>query len=393
MNGTAAGRRRRRVVFCMVLFLLLGLSVPLQYLVHRKVVVGLAPGEAHHHAHAHHEVEGGTAVSEHHHEEETDVGVPAGVNLVTNFGFEVGTLEQAWGWERTGTDQGCLVYRDAWRSYRGMSSAAVDASETWVFDAGWYTRLESVPAGQDVIAEAYVKTESLQGIAYLKVMAEGEKEGGGTTFLVWVSTPGLTGSRDWTPCTLRCHLPPQVTGLWLEVGVAGRGRAWFDDVSLEAVEHKDVLEEGVNLLQNPSFDEGFTGWHPFKESGAAAGEDFKVVEGSDGSRALVMQGREGGEVGVYQSLCGFYAEEGELELKCRYRPVDGDAFLSLVSYGTDGVREAVMPLAASPAGSGSEAAGKVKLDGKTVSLWVKVYLEGEGKLVLEDLSLVYRAED
>lgn len=215
---------------------LLALSVPLQYLVRSEVVVGLSPQSAHSHAH------GSEEESEHGHAHEGGEGgieahVQLGVNLIPNFGFEVGTYEQIWGWTRRPDSQGATLYRDDKTSHGGLASAAVATNGNDVSDLGWLMKLDVVPLEHDVVFEGYVRTEGLQGRAYLRVVAETLRDGGGgTQVLFWASSESVSGDSDWSPRDIRCNIPAQTSGVWLEIGVDGVGSAWFDDLSLRVEE-------------------------------------------------------------------------------------------------------------------------------------------------------------
>ena len=118
-------KAKTTAVVLAVAAVLLAVSIPLQYLARTEVVAGLAPGSAHAHAHGE-----GEEAHEHEHEHPDEEGhlaaeVPLGVNLIPNYGFEVGTRERIPGWVRIADEQGGLTYRDDSTSYRGLASAAV----------------------------------------------------------------------------------------------------------------------------------------------------------------------------------------------------------------------------------------------------------------------------
>ncbi len=233
-------RGRSLVLTPLVVLALLALSVPLQYLAKEEVVVGLSAESGHSHAHGPGEDESSHAgeEGEAHTEEEGHAVSEAtlGINLIPNYGFEVGTREGAWGWSPGPHAEGVLIYRDDSVSYKGLASAAVSTGGIMAADAGWFMRLDEPPLEHDVVFEGYVKTEGMQGAAFLRVLFEtgdGEQE----SKLFWADSEGVSGNADWTLQSTRCFIPGEASGVWVEVGVSGSGRAWFDDLSLVAREN------------------------------------------------------------------------------------------------------------------------------------------------------------
>lgn len=246
---------KKKKLLCLVAILLV-VSVPIQYLVRKEVVVGIPSGEAHSHAHdegkdgharadeegtgAHDEGEGEHVHQHEHTAEEGHLAteVPLGANLIANYGFEVGTRERVPGWLRIYSPQGAVSYRDEDEAHEGFASAAVYAGEAPAQGAGWITRITELPLGHDVVVEGQVKTEIAQGGAYLAAVyqyPEGEE-----TRAEFAFSPGVGGSSGWTPQAVRLYVPPEATAVYVEAVVYGQGRAWFDNVTL-------VVEESESL--------------------------------------------------------------------------------------------------------------------------------------------------
>lgn len=229
-------------VLVVAVFVVLAVSIPLQYLVRKEVVVGLASDAAHSHGHgeeeAHAHGDGEEGGEEHAHEHTTEEGhlaaeVPLGTNLIPNFGFEAGTREQIWGWLRVGTNEGETVYRDLEVARSGLASAAVTTNGAVVRGAGWLMRFDELPLEHVVVVEGYVRTQGLAGEAYLKITIETRQEGSDKPLVMdWAYSETVAGDSDWTLCNASIYVPPEATGVWLEAGVQGQGRAWFDDLSL-----------------------------------------------------------------------------------------------------------------------------------------------------------------
>jgi hypothetical protein len=250
-NRKTGVKSRRKAAVTAVLICLLAITIPLQYLVRREVVVGLPSDAAHSHAHGEEEdvhTHEHSGQERHVHEHPDDEGhlateVALGVNLIPNHGFEVGTREKVWGWLRVANDQGAVSYRDEAVSRRGFASAAVYAGEISVEGAGWITRLDELPLDHVVVVEGYVKTDLLQGEAYLAVMYEFEA-GGSQREIAAAYTPGIGGNSDWTEVSVGCYIPPGAVGVYILAQVFGQGRAWFDDLSLVVEEKAGSVDGG-----------------------------------------------------------------------------------------------------------------------------------------------------
>jgi hypothetical protein len=225
------------------ILVILAVSVPLQYLVRQEVVVGLASDEAHSHAHGgeedSHSDAGSEEGEEEHAQEHTDSEdhlaseVQLGINLIPNYGFESGTREQIWGWMNVGRGQGETVYRDLNVARSGMASAAVATNGAVVNNAGWVMRLDELPLQHEVMVEGYIRTEGLAGAAFLRITLETREEGSDKMqVLDWVFSEAVAGDSDWTLCDASIYVPAETAVVWLQVGVEGQGRAWFDDISL-----------------------------------------------------------------------------------------------------------------------------------------------------------------
>ena len=234
--------RKTVVVICAAILFMLALTVPLQYLTRREVVVGLPSDTAHSHAHGEgedsHAAED-SSEGENGQEESPAAGIELGVNLIPNFGFEAGTYEQIWGWFKVGTGQGETIYRDLSIAHLGLASAAVSTNGAVIDDAGWVTKIDALPVGYDVVVEGYIKTQALVGVAYLKVTLETKEEGKDEPLVLgWAFTGAVAGDSDWTLVNARIHVPAEATGVWLEARIQGQGKAWFDDLTL-------TIEEAV----------------------------------------------------------------------------------------------------------------------------------------------------
>ncbi len=380
----------------------LAASVPIQYMVRREVVTGLASEHAHSHAHEHEEdhehEEGHVHAEEEEHGEEGHPAsdIPLHTNLISNYSFEVGTRETIWGWAKKGEERGALVFRDRQRSYKGFASAAVSSQESDFVDAGWYTMLGQTPVGHDAVFRGQVRTEGLEGQAYLGIIVRGagEEEAKLRTLVVAYSDRG-EGTTGWTPVELRCYVPLEAREVWLECGMYGRGRAWFDDVSLEVEEREEYPPAGVNLLGNPSFEEGARYWHLF-----FSGTDRPPVYGSEPGwsgkeRSLRVENQPGADpsahTGFYQTVPGLSGRKGSLLLRGRLRAqaVSGRVWVDAVAFGVSGSLGFMASRELVGSTGWEEFEARIPLDGGADSLMVRLNVEGAGALVADDLGAVF----
>lgn len=397
----------KRCSLLIIILTALAVSVPIQYSVRREVVVGLASEHAHSHAHEKGETrvheekqteEGHTHTGEKEHGEEGHPAseIPLHTNLIANFSFEVGTRETVWGWGKKGEDRGALVFRDENRSYKGFASAAVSSQESDFVDAGWFTLLGAVPVAHDIVFRGYIRTEDLQGQAYLGLIIRGAEKGEmERKTLVAAYSDQAGGSNDWILGELRCYVPPEAQEVWLECGMYGKGRAWFDEVSLEVEERADYPLPGVNLLRNPSFEEGAKYWHLFL-SGTDRPPSYGFLSDlSRGGSLLRIENPPGGgsasHTGFFQTLCGFSGKKGTLVLRgaVRSESLSGKAWVDVVAFRPSGSLGFMVTRELTGSTGWELLNAGVPLDGEAISLMVRLNVEGAGTFLVDNLEAVY----
>lgn len=362
---------------------LLLLTVPLQLLVQWKVITGIPPEGAHAHAHAHeHEVGGEHSHEEVDHGEEDHGEEDLGDNLIPNYGFEVGTREQAWGWHPR-VNGSSVVFRDEKVRRRGTASGAVAGEAVSSGPSGWAFSLPVIPRGRGLLLRGFVLSRLERGGAYFLFRASRHLENGEVVPLVEASRVQDESLYDWEEMSLAAAVPPDADLVEVEVGMYGLGKAWFDDLSLEVVEAPE-LPVGTNAITNPSFEDGLEGWLPFGERGEG---DGLSVEGTPGRRSLVLRSDGGKAWGVCQGLSGL-PSSGKIgiEIRAGSQLEDGKAYLDLFVFyprgpslvrvgelaGAGGVRtfKAEVPLEEGPRGA-----------------WVGLAVDGRGALWVEEVKL------
>jgi hypothetical protein len=366
----------------LAVILLLAISIPLQYLVRKEVVVGLPSDEAHSAAHEEEETNGQSNE------------VQTGPIIVTNFGFEVGTREQIWGWGPVGDDQGAVIYRDSEVSGRGFASASVSTNGAYVNDAGWFTKMDELPLSKDLAFSGYVKTENLRGEAYLRVICKGSLPGQEQPqILTSVSTDDRHGTTDWSLTSLECFIPPEATGIWLEVGIFGNGHAWFDDLSLE-VKEKRALPTGVNLFNNPALADEASSWHIVNSPPDKILDYGQRGTGPDGSPAFAFLRSNASATDysiLYQSLSGFYEHKGTIRItgwiKCE--GMNGSAFPGLRVFQADAETNFKSPDVISGNTDWVNFTMTAELTGNIEDLWFTMNMQGSGSLYISGLKAIF----
>ncbi len=378
-KGRSIMQRTRPKALCWAVAIFL-ITVPLQLLVQWEVVTGLPPGGAHTHAHEHgvgDHVHGHGCCEDEGHDEEALRG-----NLIPNYGFEVGSKEQAWGWhvKVRGSSE---VYRDEQVRRRGTASGAVVGQALSSGPSGWAFYPDRFPRGEDVSLTGHLLAEVERGGAYLSLRAFRRGEEGVNRPLMEVSRVKDVSVSQWEEVSLKAHVPPEAEILEVEVGFFGKGRAWFDDLNLE-VSDAPELNPGKNLLSNPSFREGLGDWLTFGDRGE--GDDLKM-KGPKSPARMVLTSDGGEPWGVCQGLTGF-PSGGTLRVdgKLGSRLEEGRAYLDLFLFLPEGVRRVrvaelagVVPV--------REFRAEVSWEGDLPGAWLGVVVDGKGSVEVWEAGL------
>jgi erythromycin esterase len=139
--------------------------------------------------------------------------------------------------------------------------------------------------GQAIAAKAYrgkrlrlagfVKTDGAAGGAALWMRVDGK---GATLAFDNMNDRRLKGSKDWTKCEVVLDVPEKATAITFGLLLSGNGKAWLDDVTLEAV-GKDV--KVTNMLDKELPSEADEGDFPEKPTNL----DFEAGRGGGAAPA------------------------------------------------------------------------------------------------------------
>jgi hypothetical protein len=371
--------RRKWMIFAAVVALLVLAGGLTQHYLKDNLVVAIQ--ESHDRAHVEESTDGEDASE-----------TVASENLVANYSFEVGSDLEFYDWETDGEDPGTGIWRDQEVSAFGFSSAAMLARDTSRgTDLILAQKLQDVPAGQEVTVKGWVKTEELHGNAFLRVDGFISEEPA-SRYLVWLSLDEVTGTADWQEVQGTLYLPPEVTGASVSVGIFGEGKAWFDEISLTAVERVPApLPRDENLLRNPDFAQSTLYWHYFsvpgtpkvdwgvRDSGGATGPNLFLTQPSPVDQSQYS--------GFYQVVNGLDHTTDLATLRGRVRAEDleGEAWLALTFYGLNGRGLAESDLALSGSRDWEYLEVQVQVPDDAKSVWVRLIFNGTGTAAFDDI--------
>ncbi|MBX3406776.1 MAG: hypothetical protein KF869_08425 [Phycisphaeraceae bacterium] len=120
----------------------------------------------------------------------------------------------------------------------------------------WAQRVEGWKAGETYVFAAWVKTDRAESASIcVQVWDEG-----GKILVAYATSESLTGTREWQKlATGPLTIPARAGALVVRAGLTGRGRAWFDELSLRPEDVPDVPkppeERGANLVMNAGIEE------------------------------------------------------------------------------------------------------------------------------------------
>ncbi len=380
--------KSRRVIPLLVLaaLLLTAAAFCQRYLKDNLVVAA----EGHEHAHSHEEGE-----AAHEEEGEGDEGQaekPPGNNLITNFSFEVGESLDIYGWSPVGFDPGTSAWRDTLSAADGFACAALSADESSSgYDLLWRQQVVEFPTGVDLEVSGLVRVEELSGRSFLRVSGI-RIYGGEARQTVFLDLSGPSGSGGWDRLSGELYLPEDIEFLVVEVGIFGFGKAWFDEISAVPRErlHSPPPYE-VNLLRNPDFQEGLSGWgllptDPLVRSGWGISDD-----GPGGGKALFIQpvapAAEPNPTFFYQAVSGLEGSPGVAHLSgsANTLSLQGEANVFLVLYTSDAYYT-VTPTEPLTGGNGwRRLSCSAPLPEGIRSAWIYLSAEGSGTALFSEI--------
>lgn len=163
------------------------------------------------------------------------------LNLAPNPSFELpdATTSGLAGWEATTADTDVLYQQSITEAAPGFlaSSAMISSSAPSGLWRGINHHVEfatTLPYN-NMTASVWIKTQNVVGTAYFKVMAVVPDGLGGETIQQIAQSSTVTGTSGWTKLELPFVVnSANATGVYLDVGLEGQGKVWFDAVTLNS---------------------------------------------------------------------------------------------------------------------------------------------------------------
>jgi len=160
------------------------------------------------------------------------------------------------GWGKTPVDSSrCRYGRDDLNAFSGQASGRIgcfpDTASRGL--AGFVQRLDASPClGRGVTLTAAVRSQQVQGVAYLWVGAEDSK--GKLVFMRRAEQAPIHGSQEWHFVQVGADVPADAAKVLVGLSLAGAGQVWLDEVKLK-VEAAGDLPARPMILRNPGFEE------------------------------------------------------------------------------------------------------------------------------------------
>lgn len=120
----------------------------------------------------------------------------------------------------------------------------------------WAQRVEGWRAGQTYVLAAWVKTDRAESATIcVQVWDEGAKN-----MVAFAASEPVGGTREWQKlATGPLTIPASARAVVVRAGMTGRGKAWFDELSLRPEGAPDTSkppeDRGANLVANPGFED------------------------------------------------------------------------------------------------------------------------------------------
>ena len=213
-------------------------------------------------------------------------------NRLENPGFERAVSGHPWmpaGWDTSRAGLTTVFFgRDTLLAHGGQYAVTVaNVSDLWSFSHNWSQAVlvDSKDWGKDALLTIWTRSSGVAGRAYVMVQAYRDtlsrvaRERGISRdsvaalmqikaiddpafVLGWKRTAFSDEETPWVKREARVYIPPLTNVVFVRCGLIGTGQLMLDDASLtfEAPLPAPTLQPGVNILKDPSFEEGGLDW-------------------------------------------------------------------------------------------------------------------------------------
>lgn len=162
-------------------------------------------------------------------------------NLLRNAGFENGADEKPDEWRGfVAPADGAEAVWDESVHRSGKRSAMLHIETPYAEEVynNWYQHVAVIPVAKQLNLSGYIKSEDVTDAAlWLQCWREGSQEV--LRFATTAVGHSISGTVDWTQVKTSIVPPPETAFLTVRCIIAGKGRAWFDDLQLVAEQPSD----------------------------------------------------------------------------------------------------------------------------------------------------------
>jgi hypothetical protein len=213
-------------------------------------------------------------------------------NRLVNPGFEEGVSGHPWmptGWDTSRAGLSSVFFgRDTLLAHGGQYAVTVaNVSDVWTFSHNWSQAVlvDSKDWGKDALLTIWTRSTGVEGRAYamiqvfsdtLSYVAQakhlprdsvavlmGIKPIDDPSFVLgWKRVAFSDEETPWVKREARVYIPPHTNVVFVRCGLIGTGQLMLDDASLtfETAQPAPELKVGVNILKDPSFEQGGLDW-------------------------------------------------------------------------------------------------------------------------------------
>jgi hypothetical protein len=299
----------------------------------------------------------------------------AAVNLLGNPGFDEGGLFSPTDWDTTvaGVPTVLFFWDAETRRGGGRSASLINAGDALPVWHNWNQMLLHAGrfAGRDLELTVWVRSAQMEGGGRGYVMLQAYRD----TVMNLARDEGITRDQarqkmgfkfaddpqlelgwarqyfsaehaEWTPKTVRLHIPPTTNLVIVRLGIYGPGQVWFDDAQLASLPPaRTPLPVGRNLLANEGFERPLDDWEFSMPPTAGATIVTDTTVARSGSASLLLFSPTKPPFQTYMNACQVFnardlaGKRVRLSGWAKLEDLIDSAYLSVFStglYGVDG---------------------------------------------------------
>jgi len=169
-------------------------------------------------------------------------------NLLLNPGAEQGIEQDPVAWFAAYMPaDGLRMWRATDQAHSGKASLAISNEHEYAKTVcnNWAQEVQAVPAGDTIKLSAYIKTEKAEAANVCIQCWDSDRK----KMLAFASTPTFSGDHEWFLArTQPIQVPPKTAAITVRAVLTGKGKVWFDDLSLGLVDQAELGTADVRLF-------------------------------------------------------------------------------------------------------------------------------------------------